>query len=179
MPKQKTKEEEMLSIIKDWREMADKYSVRAAKQMNKIARLEVWRWYSSYAPREYNRKKTLYYAFKITGGNGIVNVHFGPEMMYPIHRVDKYDSSYIFENSFMQGFHGGAINGSDHPNPGIPYWRRPAPDYPEWGWPAAHNVSPYERINKAFDDYAKRTSKKLENEFKKKILPRVMRSLYL
>lgn len=177
MPKKKTKQEQLVSLINDWRIMANKYSVRAAKQLNKIARLEVWKWYKSYTPYEYTRKRTLYYAFKITGENGIINIHFGPELMYPVHRVDKRDPSYIYENSFVLGFHGGAIDGPDHPQPGIPYWRTPAPDYPFWSYKAAHHTSPIDRINKAIDDYEIKLRNQITNEFKQKLYPKLIQVL--
>ncbi|MCR4717534.1 MAG: hypothetical protein K5656_10160 [Lachnospiraceae bacterium] len=179
MPKKKTREEEILSIIQEWRNMTNKASQDIGKQFNKIARLEVWKWYKSYSPKEYHRKRTLYHAFKISGGNGKISVRFSHEFMYPIHRVDKIDPTYIFENSFLGGFHGGAIDGPDHPNPGVPYWRTPAPDYPEWSCPAAWNMSPYSRIEEKFDEYIQKADKKLTNDFTRKLLPRIKLITYL
>ena len=177
MPKLKTNEELLQEAIKDWQDMANKYSNKAVKQLNKIARLEVWRWYKSYSPKKYNRKRTLYSAFKITGGNGKISIDLGPEEMYKIHFVDKQDPSYIYINSFVEGFHGGAIDGEGHPNPGIPYWRKPEPDYPYWGMPAIRSSSPYDSIKNKFSDYEIRIRNNITKSFQKKILPKVIKAL--
>ena len=169
MPKQKTKIEQLIKLKKQWEEIAKKYTDKAVKDLNKIGRLEVWNWYRSYSPKTYRRKKTLYYGFKITENNGDITIHFGSEQMYKIHFVDKYDPTYIFENSFIGGFHGGAIDGPDHPNPGVPYWRTPPPHYPFWSVPAKRDESPYDRIKKSYEAYENKIADKIYREYKKKI----------
>lgn len=169
MPKKRTKAEKIRVLARDWENMAYKTVDKAVKDLNKIGRLQVWKWYKSYSPKIYHRKRTLYFGFKVTGGNGELEIYFGSDMMYHVHFVDKYDPTYIFENSFMGGFHGGAISGENHPNPGIPYWRTPPPDYPYWSVPAKHDESPYLRINAAFDEYEAKISKRLADKFDKKI----------
>lgn len=169
MPKKKTKAEKIKAIAKDWENMAYKTVDKAIKDLNKIGRLAVWEWYRSYRPKIYHRKKTLYYGFKVTGEKGRIQISFGPEEMYHVHYVDKIDPTYVFENSFMGGFHGGATYGENHPDPGVPYWRTPPPNYPYWSFPAAHDVSPYLRINSAFDDYETKISNRLADKFEKRI----------
>ena len=97
--------------------------------------------------------------------------------MYKIHFVDKQDPSYIYINSFVEGFHGGAIDGEGHPNPGIPYWRKPEPDYPYWGMPAIRSSSPYDSIKNKFSDYEIRIRNNITKSFQKKILPKVIKAL--
>ena len=174
----KTKEQLFQQAVSNWENMAEKYIQKAVKKMNTIGRLQVWEWYKSYSPYQYRRKKTLYYGFKVEGGNGKIKVHFGPEDMYKIHFVDKLDPNYIFDNSFMEGFHGGARDGEDHPEPGTPYWRTPAPNYPFWGRPAIQTESPFQRIDKAFDEYTSELRDKLTADFKKKIMPMLLKALY-
>lgn len=176
MPKKKTRDELIEEIYKDCGELVIRYIDKAEREMSKIGRLAVWKWYKSYSPIYYNRKRTLYYGFKVTGKNGVLKVHFGPEEMYHVHFVDKINPSYIFENSFMGGFHGGAIDGENHPNPGVPYWRTPPPDYPYWSVPARQDESPYSRIDYAFDDYMMKFRSHLAKDFKRKILPKVIKA---
>lgn len=171
MPRIMTKQYRLNRLLRDWNDMADKYSKKAAKDLNKIARLEVWKWYNTYTPKYYNRKRTLYYAFDITGKNGIIKIHFGAEKMYSAHFVDRISSDYIFENSFMRGYHGGAISGLEHPNPGIPYWRTPYPIYENWSFPAARDTSPYDKIIKEIRKYEVKIRSKITAEFKRKLLP--------
>ena len=179
MPKKRTKEEQFDSVLKEWGKMVDKYNDRIVKDLNRIARLEVWKWYKSYSPYEYTRQRTLYYAFKIVDKkNRMVSIRFGSSLMYPIHRVDQVDRDYIYENSFIRGFHGGAIDGPDHPNPGIPYWRTPKPDYPLWSYPAARSKSPYDRINEAFDKYEIRMRDKITNDFGRKLYPKLVKIVH-
>ena len=174
----KTKEQLFDSAIKEWREMADRYSKRAAERMNKIGRLEVWRWYKSYSPFYYKRKRTLYYGFKVTGGNGVVTTIFSSKDMYKIHFVDQIDPNYIFHNSFIEGYHGGARDGIGHPMPGVPYYRTPYPDFTDWSRPAVRTESPFERINKAFDEYVDETKERMFKEFKRKIAPKVEKAMF-
>ena len=169
MPKKLTRDEKIDRLIKEFEKMSDSILDDFVKRGNKIGRLAVWKWYRSYSPKYYERKKTLYYGFKIEREGYKMRLHFGPEEMYHVHFVDKIDPTYIYENSFIGGYHGGAIDGENHPNPGIPYWRTPPPNYPYWSFPAKHDESPYKRINAAIDDYAAKVKIRFINKFKKQI----------
>lgn len=75
--------------------------------------------------------------------------------MHGGHRVDKVDNTYIYENSFVRGWHGGAIDarkGPPHPDPGTPWWKAPVGEYTYWLSPAAQGPSPEEIIDDEFDN---------------------------
>ena len=42
------------------------------------------------------------------------------------------NDEYIFDNSFLEGWHGGADKGPNHPFPGYPMYREPYPYYTNW-----------------------------------------------
>lgn len=172
------KEKELSIILDMWSQMADKYTKKAVKDLNKISRLAVWRWYKTYSPKYYHRRRTLYYAFDITENNGVIRIHFGNEKMYRCHFVDKYDANYIFFNSFEEGYHGGARDGEDHPNPGVPYWRTPYPTFDRWSYPARQDYSPYNLIVDDVKEYEEKTRAQIFKEFKRRIMPRLVRVLY-
>lgn len=111
---------------------------------NQVKRRAVRAWYSSYQPKYYARKLDLYKIphFDIEGET--VSIEFDENNMTKWHRVS---NQYIYENSFVKGYHGGADDfkakkpkpfyDAPHPDPGVPYWRRPQ----EAPWPP-RQVSP-------------------------------------
>ena len=133
--------------------------------------------YDRYKPHRYRRKKSLFDAYKITKTKTGVKWDFSSEYMQKgLHRVD---NEYIFQNSFIKGFHGGAdrINNVEksrykqpHPNEGTPYWRTPFPNshldvgnpYQFWySKPAIQEaISPMEGIERDLINYfsGKKTS---------------------
>lgn len=92
--------------------------------------------YDRYKPRRYRRKKSLFDAYKITKTKFGVKWDFSSEYMQEgLHRVD---NEYIFQNSFIKGFHGGANKIKNvekskykqpHPDGETPYWRTPYPNF--------------------------------------------------
>jgi len=146
------------------------YPKRYAEELYLIGDNVITQWYSSYNPIFYNREGRLYKAFK-------VRLH-GTE-----YSVD-FDSSFIgnniiFENSFMQGYHGGAYKGTikikdefgkiiktiPHPHPGIPYWLTPFPQFTEWGRPAKRSFSPYTRMVSEMNKKIKEIDDEKQAEF--------------
>jgi len=57
-------------------------------------------------------------------------VDMGPEFMKYPHRIGNVlgdpekGKEYIYKNSFVEGYHGGAVDGKNHPNPGEPWWKK-------------------------------------------------------
>lgn len=143
------------------------------------------KFYSSYTPHLYRRKKDLKNAYKITtkkDGTFIFDVD--STYMKKQHRAE---NEFIFENSFMEGYHGGAKTIDDdkipewgkHPNPGIPYYRKPVPSqcdegqipYSKWGKKAKKTDPPYEYL-------ANKWNKWIRDEYedeKRKILIKVIK----
>ena len=151
--------------------MINKYAKRAEKKINTMVRMNIYTWYRDYYPHIYNRKRTLYHAFNVSYSNGHLRVNFGPEDIYDVHRVSP---EYIYQNSFVLGYHGGADKGPNHPHPGEPWWRTPPPKYPNWSiYPAKQSESPYEKSVGEINDYMAGVKNSLTAEFANKVLPRI------
>ncbi|MBQ8947811.1 MAG: hypothetical protein IJ058_15275 [Lachnospiraceae bacterium] len=113
----------------------EKYASGLEERLNEVGLEVVGRWYAEYPdPHVYRRKRSLYHAFRVERQGYSINVIFDSELMEDYgHRVS---NEYIFENSFIRGFHGGADKISDdkvamgrppHPDPGSPI-RFPEPE---------------------------------------------------
>lgn len=164
-----------LEIVKKMRADMEKFKKNYVKEANRIARHYVFEWYCDYTPIYYHRKRTLYHAFRITYKDHEIIEHFGPEDMYPLHRVDSIDPEYIYYNSFELGYHGGAISGVDpmgypHPNKGIPYYMKhnTEPPYQRWSRRAIKTNIPKRQIEEALDARWERT----ENSIDRVCVPR-------
>lgn len=109
--------------------------------------------YEDYTPHIYKRKEDLYNAYRVYIENGNWGYDFGSDLMlYQHHQSNEY----IYENSFVGGYHGGDDNGKDHPEPGVPWWKAP-PSLKYWYKPASRwSSSPYfmakREIEKLIDD---------------------------
>lgn len=95
--------------------------------------------YDSYSPKMYSRQEGLYKGAKAIVEWDDWSIDIGPE-----HMETSYDAGvdYVFWNSFQNGFHGGAVDGPDHPEPGTPWWRA----HGIWSRPAAQGPSIEEGI---------------------------------
>ena len=159
-------------------ELAEKndyiYQKKAKREMTQIARMAVDNFYDSYAPHVYDRWGDLYNAFKVTVNNSIWKIDYKSNYMRYRHRVS---NDYIFELSFIGGYHGGAVNGPNHPAPGslygpnligsgIPYYRE-FPYYKTWTIPAKKSESPYliieDKIGNYFDEVNTEMNKTFQN----------------
>ena len=61
----------------------------------------------------------------------------------------RVSTDYIFDNSFVRGFHGGADDGPGHPDPGQPWWKL----HGKWYKPATSGPSAEETIIEESADY--------------------------
>lgn len=121
-----------------------KYNKKVGSQLRVIAKSAVDKFYESYEPHIYKRGEGLYTAFKVIANDEEWTLKTGPEFMKRDYKAGK---EYVYINSFEQGFHGGAIDGPKHPDPGTPYWRKPPPDYTFWGKPATQGPAPQDLID--------------------------------
>ena len=120
-----------------------------------------------FKPRKYRRKKSLLKAYDIKKTKNGVVWDFGSKYMQEgLHRAD---NEYIFQNSFVKGFHGGADKIKNvekskykqpHPDNKTPYWRKPYPDgknipYQFWYDEPAPQESdpPIKKIERDIDNY--------------------------
>lgn len=169
-----------------------KYCVKIRVAFNKIKNDVVKEWYEDYggnlkiAPMGYHRTLGLLKISKIdvNKDTGDIIVRFDENNMTLWHRVS---NEYIYQNSFVKGWHGGADKlGSSpkpgyeepHPNPGIPYWRTPQPDeaaitgelpYEHWfDHPAArttfNGLGPRDEIMRRFQIEFDRLMEEMDNE---------------
>lgn len=70
------------------------------------------------------------------------------------------DTDTLFVQVFQLGWHGGADRGAKHPQPGVPYWRKPPAKpgikypYRNWGRPAdIANEAPYAAFIRLKEEY--------------------------
>ena len=130
-----------------------KYCIKLQRAFNKIKKDVVKKWYLDYGgmlkitPGGYHRKLDMFKISKIDidKETGDIAVRFSEDNMTMWHRVSH---EYIYQNSFVKGWHGGADKLGDspkpgyeepHPRPGLPYWRYPTPeDTPEGELPYEH-----------------------------------------
>lgn len=166
-----------INVIKDAERKVEKinkeYPEKYKIELDEIRKDVVSKWYNTYEPYIYNRHMDLKNAAKVSLEGINYRVQFGSEFMEYEHRAD---NEYIYQNSFIDGYHGGASDGIEHPNPGIPYWRRPVPQFSQWGRPAKRSFSPYYEMRRQMKNKIKELDKQKQDEFDK-ILERVMRSV--
>ena len=145
----------------------EKFKLDMVSDLDYICRTIVDDFYSDYMPKGsdpiyYVRKYDLYNAYKIIIDDDTWEVDEDWKYM---HEHGKWNE-YIYDLSFVRGYHGGAISGDGHPDPGIPYWRNPFPTFNNWGRPAAVSQSPYYRM----EEEANRYFEKMDAEFEKTIM---------
>lgn len=140
--------------------MNKKYPQKYKEELEEIGRSVISEWYATYDPIFYNRQMGLKHAWRVVLNGTNYRVDFDPELMDSSYDID---NEYIFENSFMNGYHGGAIHN------GIPYWRTPYPEFTAWGRPALRSFSPYSRMVSEMNRKIKEIDKEKQDEFDKEI----------
>ena len=149
-----------------------KYTRQIYKDSYKIIKHEIKRFYFSYYPHMYNRYHDLYNVFKITvdPDKGTFEIEFNYEFMKFDHREENSPYSfdavneYIYNNSFLEGYHGGHRQGENHPNPGVPYYRK-YPSFTSWLRPAEKTISPYKMIEVKINKKIKDIQVEMQNEY--------------
>lgn len=171
--------EEFPSIVKDRAQKNDYFYKKKAKQdMESIARRTIDLFYGDYDPHKYDRWGDLYNAFKVTVNDKVWKIEYKSSFMKYPHRAS---NEYIFMLSFVSGYHGGAINGPDHPAPGtlygpnligqgIPYYRT-FPYYKAWSRPAVKSESPYLKIEEDINKYFEDILVEMDDKFRAEITP--------
>lgn len=157
-----------------------KFIRKATDNLKYIAVTSIDKFYEDYEPHFYERTWELYNAYKVTVTEDSWSVDFNPEWIGDTHRVDP---EFIFENSFIQGWHGGGTDGDDHPEPGVPYWRWPdvtittayggqirafSHNSP-WFTPALKSPSPYKEIVRKSNLYMDLELAKYYEEYNKNV----------
>lgn len=91
-------------------------------KIKEICNEAITHYYNSYSPRMYRRKESLFDAVDYGIRNEQFHAEYGADLINARHRIS---NEYIFDVMFMEGWHGGAKNGTGHPSPGTPYWKYP------------------------------------------------------
>ena len=147
----------MDNMKKENDKLTEKFIRKAKENLKYIATTAIDKFYEDYEPHFYERTWELYNTYKITVTEDDWSIDFDSSWMGDTHRAEP---EFIFENSFIRGWHGGGTSGDDHPEPGVPYWRWPdVTIYTEYGgkikafshespWftPALRSPSPYKEI---------------------------------
>lgn len=172
---------------RDLLKMEKDYPVIYEEEFTEIKNSVMTKWYAQYEPFFYDRTGGLKDACKIEFKGSKYTIDFGYEYMDNVYNDYKNRDirQYIYENSFVEGYHGGAndakvgeFNGmpaNPHPSPGVPYYKE-FPTYTFWARPAIRSFSPYYKM---YGSMVKK-KKELDNERKEKldkIINRVKRTL--
>ena len=168
-------------ISKQFRERTEKIGARVKEDLTKIVANDakqvfdeaVEKFYADYKPKIYERPSDeghgLYdlYGVEIEGDKFNISVD-SDNLTYDPNRVDAVDDQslfkeYLFEETWNQGYHGGADKISEkkaeklgaHPHPGTPWYRTPHPSY--WSWKengaAKRTKSPDKMIKEMLKNY--------------------------
>lgn len=132
------------------------------EDLDKIIKNHIMIFYDQYPPIYYRRKRGLLDSYKITYDQSVLTMDFDSDFI-PNH-YNNVSTGYIFDTVFMEGYHGGAKNGPNHPSPKVPYWRTPSPfsqaaksgipAYSLWGRPAIQTESPNKLVDKGIKEYS-------------------------
>ena len=125
------------------KKLNEKYNKRVKFDLELMGENAVAAFYDSYSPHIYSRQEGLLTAFKVTANDDEWKMEVGPEFMSGEYAAG---TEYVYVNSFEKGWHGGAINGPEHPEPGTPWWRTPFPELTYWKSPAARGPAPLDKI---------------------------------
>lgn len=79
----------------------------------------------------------------------------------------QFGNEYIFWNSFQNGFHGGAVDGPGHPDPGTPWWKF----HGRWYKPAASGPQIESAIIPEVDAYVAEQAQAMVDEYDTKMQP--------
>lgn len=154
-------------IIKDTKEQQKKvnrkYNKQVKENLNKIAISSINRFYDY--ETNYKRKWDLYNAYKVNVNSREWSILFDSKYMHEHGSLNDY----IFNIAFLDGYHGGANSGRNHPNPGEP-WLRGGYNFSQWLRPATLTESPFHMISKEATRYLDETKQKSQDEFEKPII---------
>lgn len=110
----------------------------------------VQEFYDAYEPSVYGRTYGLRDLLDIrTDSNGIAEYETAEDLINPSNMHTDRSGNSLYEKVFMQGWHGGAESGPDHPSPGTPYYRAPVGIYWHWSRPAIRTEPPFDIFQKA------------------------------
>lgn len=155
------------ALLSDIINIIEKYDKRYLFEGDLVIERVVDMFYEDYTPHTYKRKQDLYNAYKVFIDDGDWGYEFGAHLMKKSHHQS---NEYIYENSFVNGYHGGDDFGDDHPEPGVPWWKAP-PTLKYWYMPATQwGTSPYYEAYGKINDLIDLMSSEKYNEGHTKIV---------
>lgn len=134
-----------------------------------ICRTIIDDFYSDYMPNShtgvdpvfYRRTFDLYNIYRIYVEDGFKQVALSSDFMQHEHHQG---NDYIYKMTIEQGYHGGSY-GKNTPQPNTPYYRKPYPEYTEWGRPAVKSAVPPEKIFELeVNEYFDKSDKEFHNK---------------
>ena len=171
-----------------FKELLADWDKKVKFELELIAEAAVSDFYLDYTPKRYVRQEDLYNAYKVIAKNGDWRIEMGSEFMQGEHDAP---NDYIYNLSFVGGWHGGAQKGdlgknldppmsiphptpsdSDNPDDWSPRWVSLMP-FPLWGSIADRMGKPYpaERIKKESAEYIEKAEDMFCEEFLEIIMP--------
>lgn len=150
-------------------ELNAKYNPKVERKLKYIGNDAVTQFYDSYEPRIYDRSESLFKAYKPIVNEDEWALDVDASYIPSSYHGEKND--YIFQNSFLEGFHGGDRNGDNHPNPGEPWWKTPYPIFDHWYIPAAKGPAPMGIIEKEVAECINEMSDAFNKDKLKKFMP--------
>lgn len=144
-------------------ELNKKYDARAKIDLKWIADFAVDNFYDSRTPLVYKRTESLYKAYDIVVEEGYWDIETKPDNMGAHHQSNVL----IFNNVFLQGFHGGSAGTDKNGDTAMsPAWRTPVPKYTHWGANAAQaSESPEDEIYRELVKYATERTRQKQIDF--------------
>lgn len=157
-------------------QMNKKYPKKYEDAANLVCDHVITQWYDSYNPIIYDREGSLYKMYDVKVKDSKLIVDIDGEGLSGLGR-------YLYELTFVEGYHGGAKTGTSyyrspqgtklkafsHPQPGIPYWKTPIPEFYRWGRPALRSFSPYNRIINQLNKAMSEIDEERQSEYNKYI----------
>ena len=170
----------VLPLIRD--RVNEKYAKKYKNELENNIEHIIDLFYEDYEPKSgYDRKGDLYNTYEIIAEPRKWGVRYGSEYMHFSHHQS---NEFIYENSFVNGYHGGSW-GVNRPQPGmtyydasdddiaaVPYFRGPAPYFTNWTSAAPRYWdSPFEQVDELVDSTRATLSLEATDEFNKLLKP--------
>lgn len=156
------------------KQVNNEYKQRVKQGLEDIAEEAIDMFYESYSPHMYHRTNDLYNTYKVIVTDDRWAIDLSPSFMDGSHRVS---SEYIYNYMFKEGYHGGAIDGPEHPDPGVPWYRSGPTPFSFWWWarPAVQTESPYNKMVADYNNYIDEVIEERDNELVQRAQPYIDR----
>lgn len=104
-------------------QITTKYADELRDELNSIAQSAIDDFYDDYTPNTYNRHGDIYNTYKVTVEIDEFEINYKVDFDPKYMQYHGGIKDYLFNIVFEEGWHGGAISGNGHPDPGTPWYR--------------------------------------------------------